>query len=102
MLPCLGVRVKGPTILYGSNQGMVQSSTLIDLECKKTHIAISYYKLQEYVAARIVNPVKVGTKMNLTDFLTKGTAWKTHCFLPGMFFGWRMVGDGVNMMEVKL
>jgi len=30
MLRCHGVRIKGPTILYGDNMGMVQSSTLID------------------------------------------------------------------------
>ena len=50
----------------------------------------------------MVNPVKVGTKMNLGDVLTKGTAWKTHHFLTGVFFGQWKVGDGVNMTAVKL
>ena len=102
MLSCLGVRIKGPTILYGDNQGMIQSSTLIDSECKKKHITIAYNKMQECVAAKIVNPVKVGIEMNLSDVLTKGTAWKTHQFLTGVFFGWWKVGDGVDMMAVKL
>ena len=58
--------------------------------------------MRECVATIIVNPVKVGTKMNLSDFVTKSTDWKTHHFLTGMFFGRWMVGDGVDMMEVKL
>ena len=87
MLWCLGVRIKEPTILYGDNQGMVQSSTLIDSECKKKHIVFEYHKMWECVVAKIVNPVKVGTEMNLSDVLTKGTAWKTHHFLTGVFFG---------------
>ena len=71
MLWCLGVWVKGPTNLYGDNQLTLQSSTLIDSECKKKHIPIAYHKMQECVAARIVNPVKVDTKKNLSDSPTK-------------------------------
>ena len=63
---------------------MIQISTLIESECEKKHIAIAYHKMQECVAARIVNPVKMGTKINLSDFLTKGTAWKTQHFLTGI------------------
>ena len=69
---------------------------------KKKHIAIASHKLRECVVSEIVNLVNVGTKMNLSDFLTKGTAWKSHHFLTGMFFGWWVVGDGVNMTKVKL
>ena len=61
---CLDVRVKGPTILYGN--------TLIDLEWSKKCIDIAYHKMQECVAAGIVNPVKVGTEMNLSNFIKKG------------------------------
>ena len=32
MLRYLGVRFEGPTILYGDNEGMLQSSSLIDLK----------------------------------------------------------------------
>ena len=81
---------------------MVQSSTLIDSECKKKHIAIAYHKMWECVAVKIVNPVKVGTKMNVSDVLTKVTAWKTHHILTGIFFGKWKVGNGANMMAVKL
>ena len=69
---------------------------------QEKHITIAYHKMQKCVSAKIVNLVKVGTKMNLSYFLTKGTAWKTHHFMTGIFFGWWMVGDKVNMMEVKL
>ena len=80
---------------------MVQSSTLIDSECKKKHINIANLKMWVCVAAKIVNPVKVGTERNLSDVLTNGTAWKTHHFLTGIFFGWWKVGDRVKMTAVK-
>ena len=45
--------------LCGENLGMIISSTNPDSEYKKKHVAISYHKLRESVAARIVNPIKV-------------------------------------------
>ena len=45
MLRCLGIKVKGPTILYGNNQGIIQSSTLIDSEFKKKRYTIAYHKM---------------------------------------------------------
>ena len=92
MLRCLGVRIERSTILYDDNQGILQSSTLINSEYKKKHTSIAYHKMWECIAAGIVNPVKVATKINLSDFLMKGTAWKTDHFLT----------DGkVYIMEVE-
>ena len=46
MLRSLGFPVKGPTTLCGDNLGMIISSTNPELELKKKHVAISYFKLQ--------------------------------------------------------
>ena len=58
--------------------------------------------MQECIAARIMNLVEVGTKVNLNDFLMKGTACKTHHYLTDVFFGLLMAGDKVDVVEVNL
>jgi len=73
MLRSLGVPVPGPTRLCGDNLGMIMSSTNPDSELKKKHVAISFHKLRECTAARIVNLIKVDTTVNRSDILTKGT-----------------------------
>ena len=99
---CLGVRIKGQTNLYGDNKGMLQSSTLIDSECKKRHLEIAYHKLRECVAAGIINPIKIHTDHNISDFLTKVTDWGTHHYHTGAFFGRWLVGAEVDITTVKL
>ena len=64
MLRSLGVTVPGPTRLCGDNLGMIMSSTNPDSEIKKNHVAISFHKLRESAAARIVNLIKVCTTEN--------------------------------------
>ena len=56
---------------------MIMSSTNIDSELKKKHVAISFHKLQECAAAVIVNLIKVCTTVNRADILTKGTSART-------------------------
>ena len=69
-LRSLGIPVKGGRALCGNNQGMIISCTNPDSELKKKHVAISYHKLRESAAARIVNPLKVCTTVNdLTSLL---------------------------------
>ena len=49
------------------------SSTNPDFELKKKHVAISFHKLRECTAAKIVNLIKVCKTDNRSDILTKGT-----------------------------
>ena len=42
---------------------------MIDLECKKMHLAIAYHKMRECIAAGIINPVKILTYHNISDSL---------------------------------
>ena len=59
MLRSLGIPVKGPAYLCEYNLGIIKYSTNLDSELKNKHVAISYHRLRERVAARIVNPIKV-------------------------------------------
>ena len=64
MLRFLGVPIIGAKALCGNNLGIIISSTNADSELKKNHVAISYHKLWECVAAGIVNTIKVCTAVN--------------------------------------
>ena len=74
MLSSLGVPVKGATTICGYNLGMITSCTNPESDPKKKYVAISYHKLQESAAAKIVNPLKVCTTVNRADILTKGVS----------------------------
>jgi hypothetical protein len=111
----------------GDNLGMLQSSTRIDAKLKKKEQAISFHtvslchckectvivqcvlilcklktQIREAVAAGIINPIKVGTEVNVADFLTKSLAWKEHHYHSGVFFGRWDFGKEQNMLNVKL
>ena len=53
MLRSLGAAVKGQTNNYEDNHRVLQSSSMIDSECKKRHLAIEYQKMSKCVAAEI-------------------------------------------------
>ena len=72
MLRSLGFTVKGATALCRDNLGIIIYCTNPDSEPKNKHVAISYHKLGEIAAAKIVNCLKVCTTVNQADILTKG------------------------------
>ena len=83
MLRCQAARLRGWTNLYDDNNGIPQSSTLIDSESKERHLAIAYHKIWEHGASGIINPIKIHTDYNISDFLTKATEWGTHHYDTG-------------------
>ena len=70
-LRMFGIEVDGPTLIYCDNQSVVHNSQNPNSTLKKKHIAISFHKIREAVAAGIVEIHKVGTLHNLADLLTK-------------------------------
>ena len=53
MLRCLGVNVDTASAVYGDNLGVIQNANINDSLLKKKHVAISYHKVREAVAAGI-------------------------------------------------
>ena len=71
MLRCLGVKVAVASLICGDNLGVIQNCTVSDSLLKKKHVAIAYHKSRESAAAGIVHPIKVASKNNFADILTK-------------------------------
>jgi hypothetical protein len=83
MLRCLGVKVEHASVVCGDNLGVVQNICLKDSLLKKKHVAISYHKSRESVAAGIAHPVKTKGTHNFADVMTKAQTHKTFCILVG-------------------
>ena len=66
---------------------MIISITNPDSELKKKHVAISYHKLRECAAAKIVNPIKVCTTVNRANIFTKGVSVGTLGGLSDALYG---------------
>ena len=71
MLRCLGVKVNFASLVCGDNLAVIQNCTVSDSLLKKKHVAIAYHKSRESAAAGIVHPIKVASKENFADILTK-------------------------------
>jgi hypothetical protein len=71
LLQCSGFKAKHAGLLFGDNLGVIQNICLKDKLLKKKHVAISYPKSQECVAAGIAHPVKTPGLDRYADVLTK-------------------------------
>ena len=78
MLRCLGVNVDTPSSMYGDNLGVIQNAIIKDSFLKKKHVAISYHKVCEAVAAVIIVPIKIASADNFSDCLTKALPISDH------------------------
>ena len=88
MLRCLGVKVETPSCLMGDNLGVIQNATIKESLLKKKHVAVSYHMVREATAARIALPVKIKSKDNYSDHLTKSLAFADFSRLTGgIFYG---------------
>ena len=83
MLRCLGVSVEHASVVCGDNLGVIQNISIKDSLLKKKHVAISYHKSRESIAAGIVHPVKTKGTNNFADVLTKAQTHKDFCTLIG-------------------
>jgi hypothetical protein len=70
-LRMLGAPLDGPSWLFGDNQSVITSSTIPQSNLNKRHNALSYHRVRECIAAKILNFLHVASQYNPSDFLTK-------------------------------
>ena len=79
MLCSLGIPVNEPTKLFGDNLGVIQNVSMPEATLQKKHTVISFHRVRECLAAKIIEPHKIDCKDNFADIFTKpvdGTAFK--------------------------
>lgn len=70
-LRMLGVPIDRLTTMYGDNMAVFLNTTVPSSQLKKKHNAISYHRVCEAIAAKIVRFAHIPSTMNIADILTK-------------------------------
>ena len=69
----LGVPVEGSSILFGDNKSVVTSSTIPHSGLNKRHNALSYHRVCEAIAAKVLKFFHIEGSANPADVLSKHT-----------------------------
>jgi hypothetical protein len=69
----LGVPIEGSSILFGDNKSVVTSSTIPHSGLNKRHNALSYHRVREAIAAKILKFFHISGSANPADVLSKHT-----------------------------
>ena len=93
MLRMLGVPMKGPSIMFGDNLAVINSSAIPDDTLKKRHNALAYHRVREAIAAKIIKFYHIDGKDNLADVLTKFLNSKTWWHLLKPILHWPKDND---------
>ena len=67
----LGVPIKDRAYLFGDNEAVVTSSTTPHSVLKKRHNALSYHRVREAIASRIIVFKHIPGSLNPADILSK-------------------------------
>jgi hypothetical protein len=71
----LGVPIEGSAFMFGDNKSVVTSSTIPHSGLNKRHNALSYHRVREAIAAKILKFFHIDGKMNPADILSKHTGY---------------------------
>ena len=71
MLRSLGIPVTTPCHMYGDSSSVIQNVIRPESPLKKKNLALCYHFVRENVAIKSINPIKLGSKDNFADLLTK-------------------------------
>jgi len=67
----LGIPIRGSTLLLGDNMSVVLNTMIPASPLKKKHLACSYHRIREAIAAGIVEYGHIESKENMADIFTK-------------------------------
>eukprot|EP00978_Attheya_sp_CCMP212_P030620 scaffold113212_cov30-Attheya_sp.AAC.1 len=70
-LRAMGVKIDGPTMMYGDNRSVILSTKMPSSVLKKKHLSCNYFHIRESIAARILRFEFVPTHMNYSDTFSR-------------------------------
>jgi hypothetical protein len=70
-LRMLGFDIRGPSWLFGDNMSVILNTTMPSSMLKKKHLACSYHRCREAIAASIVRFLHCESRNNISDVMTK-------------------------------
>jgi hypothetical protein len=88
-LRMMGIPLDGPAWLFGDNQSVITSSTIPHSNLNKRHNALSYHRVREAIAAKVLHFIHVDGKRNPSDVMTKFLGWAKFWPLIQPFLFWK-------------
>ena len=85
-LRMLGVPIKGPAKLLGDNMSVLINTTITSSPLKKKHLACSYHRVREAIAAGFVEYAHINSNQNVADIFTKPLTTQTFYELVQTYF----------------
>ena len=70
-LRMMGVKIDESALLLGDNKSVILNTTMPSSLLKKKHCAVSYHKVREMIAAKVLRFASIESVNNYTDVLTK-------------------------------
>ena len=77
MLRSLGVPLDGPALMLGDNMSVVLNTSVPSSVLKKKHCSISYHRIREAIAAKIMRFAHIPSTRNFSDIMTKSLGGNT-------------------------
>ena len=96
----LGVPIDGKSYLFGDNESVWKNASLPHSSLKKRHNALSYHRVREAIAAKIVGFFKIDGTQNPSDVLTKHLGYISAWPLLKPLLFWR--GDTATIKSDKV
>jgi hypothetical protein len=85
----MGIPLDGPAWAFGDNASVITSSNIPHSMLNKRHNALSYHRVRECIAAKIMHLVHIDGKYNPSDVLTKALGWVAFWPLVQPLFFWK-------------
>ena len=90
--------IKGKAVLFGDNESVITSSTLPDSRLTNRHNALSYHRVREAIAVKIMNFIyKKGQKIRLIYWVSIA-----HILSFGLMFNLYFFGLGIPLVLMTI
>jgi len=97
----LGVPLRGQSFMFGDNQSVVESAVKIHAKLHKRHTALSFHRVREAIASKMVAFYHIAGNINPADILSKHWGYQQvwSSTLQPLLFWW--YGDTGNITNSK-
>ena len=95
----LGVPVRPVTYMFGDNESVVDSSSRPHAKLHKRHMALSYHRVREAIAAKIINFQHIRGNINPADILSKHWGYQSVWPMLQTLLFWQ--GDTLDLIDMK-
>jgi hypothetical protein len=102
----LGVPVNAKSFMFGDNQAVVTNSSIPHSSLNKRHNALSYHRVREMIAAKILGYYWIDGKKNPADIVSKHWSYPQvwHLLKPILFYSGdtgKLIDDENEIVEIQ-